>query len=141
MSEQIYLNSKVLYVLKLRGSKATFTWSSLPSSKLKSSIDLKVKVNPSEIFWLAENFSCLCKNNIIYAPNLDAYNRLVIYACVRPSIKDVEKAKYLALQVVELNNWDAHYWASKFRELWWTHRKYKPLMKVAKSFKLFFNIE
>jgi hypothetical protein len=141
MSEQIYLNSKVLYALKLRGSKATFIWSSLPSSKLKSSIDLKVKVHPSEIFWLAENLSCSRENNYIYAPDLDAYNRLVIYACTRPSIKDSEKAKYLALQVIKLNNWDAHYWASKFRELWWAHRKYRPLMKVAKSFKLFFNLE
>jgi len=40
-----------------------------------------------------------------------------------------------------MTGWDAHYWASHFRELWWENRRYRGLLKAVKAFKLFFGLE
>ncbi|MEM3590471.1 MAG: hypothetical protein QW702_00010 [Candidatus Bathyarchaeia archaeon] len=41
----------------------------------------------------------------------------------------------------ELTSWNAHYWMSRFRELWWEYRCYRGLLRVVKAFKLFFGLE
>lgn len=142
MTEQlIEQETKLSYIVSFRGKAAIFAWSSTPEQTLKSSVDLKTKTRPSEIFWLAENLGCTLGHKKIFASNLDIYNRLLIYACVRPAIKNVEKATNLATLVLELNSYDTQYWASRFRELWWKHGNYKLLLKAVKAFKLFFNLE
>jgi hypothetical protein len=128
-------------MIELKGDATTFIWSSTPKSPLKSSVDLKVKVPPSELLWLAEKLGCSTKGSRIIVSNLDIYNRLLVYACVRPLIKNIENVKDLTALVLELNNWDALYWASRFRELWWKHGNYKSLLKTAKAFKLFFGLD
>lgn len=130
-----------LYVVKLRGKTATFIWSSTPDNLLRNSVDLKVKINPSELRWLAKNLNCPMRDNKILLPNLDLYNRLLIYACIRSTLRSPDKVRSLATCVLELNSWDALYWASKFRELWWNYRKLRSLTSVVKAFKLFFNID
>jgi len=132
---------KVCYTISFRGEMTTFLWTAAPGKPLKSSVDLKVKMQPSEVMWLAENLGCLLGSGKVFASSLDIYNRLLIYACVRPTLKNLEKATSLAMLVLELNSWDALYWASRFRELWWKHEKYKRLLKAAKAFKLFFDME
>ncbi|MEM2459570.1 MAG: hypothetical protein QXG66_05010, partial [Candidatus Bathyarchaeia archaeon] len=62
-------------------------------------------------------------------------------ACVRPLMRKPEKIDELAQLVFEINSLDALYWASRFREVWWKHAKYRKILKVAKAFKLFFNLE
>lgn len=135
------VQASVCYLIKFKGSRAKFCWSSTPNNPTKGSIDLRVSVNPLELSYLARSLGCLLENESIIAQNLDAYNRLVVYAGVRPTVRQADKARELAFLVLDLNMWDAHYWASRFRELWWRHETYRPLLKVAKAFKLFFGIE
>jgi len=40
-----------------------------------------------------------------------------------------------------LADWDAHYWISRLRELWWEYRSYRSLLKAVKAFKLFFGLD
>jgi hypothetical protein len=142
VTEQItQQETKIFYIVSFRGKATIFEWSSTPEQTLKSSVDLKTKTYPSEIFWLAENLGCMLGRQKVFAPNLDVYNRLLIYACVRPTIKNVEKATNLATLVLRLNSYDAQYWASRFRELWWKHENYKLLLKAIKAFKLFFELK
>lgn len=142
MNKQItQQETKLSYIVSFRGKVTIFAWSSVPEQTLKSSVDLKVKTRPPEILWLAENLGCLLGHRKVFASNLDIYNRLLIYACVRPTIKNAQKAANLAMLVLELNSYDAQYWASRFRELWWKHENYKLLLRAAKAFKLFFNLE
>jgi len=133
--------AKVSYTLSFRGQITTFLWSSTPGKSLKSSVDLKVKTRPTEVLWLAENLGCLFGHRKVFPSSLDIYNRLLIYACVRPTVRSIEKARSLATLVLELNSWDALYWASRFRELWWKHENYRHLLKAAKAFRLFFDLE
>ncbi|MEM3710057.1 MAG: hypothetical protein QXL46_04025 [Nitrososphaerales archaeon] len=131
----------IRYLIKFHKSYTEFLWSSTPNNPIKGSVDLRVRFNPLELSWLASNLSCTIDNGSIIAPSLDIYNRLLIYASVRPTLRNNEKAKELALLVLDLNGWDAHYWASRFRELWWKYESYRCLLKVAKAFKLFFGLD
>jgi hypothetical protein len=142
MSRQLtQQEAKVCYVIRLKEKRATFLWSSIPEKPLKSSVDLKSETYPSEILFLAENLGCLIDGERLFAPNIDIYNRLLIYACVRKTIRNIEKARVLAMLVLDINDWDALYWASKFRELWWKHNRYRPLLKAIKAFKFFFDLD
>lgn len=132
---------KPRYVVRLAGKTATFLWSSSPDATLKSSVDLKVKSHLSEILWLAKNMGCSSEDNMIFVRNLDAYNRLIIYAWIRSTVKKPETAKKLASLVLDINSWDALYWASRLRELYWNREKYSRRLRLAKAFKLFFGLE
>ncbi|MEM1574084.1 MAG: hypothetical protein QXI49_07325 [Candidatus Methanomethylicaceae archaeon] len=137
-SEQLL---KTAYLIKINKNNIIFLWSSTPYAPLRSSIDLKIKINPNELFFLANDFNCQIKDNKIFIPNLELYNRLLIYACVRPSLKKTESIHKLSECIYNMTSWDAHYWASAFRELWWKYRKRRNLLKTIKGFKLFFGIE
>ncbi|MEM3536258.1 MAG: hypothetical protein QXF44_00625 [Candidatus Bathyarchaeia archaeon] len=134
--------SETKYQIKLAKNKATFIWGSTPQSPLKSSIDLKARINPKELLLLAKEFNIPVEENKILVQNLELYNRLLIYACVRPSLrKNFESIRKLEEQIFDMTSWDAHYWASAFRELWWKHGKRAELQNIVKAFKLFFEIK
>ncbi|RLG39155.1 hypothetical protein DRN79_00400 [Methanosarcinales archaeon] len=126
----------IIFSIKL-GKNLTFMWSSAPDTK--GSTDLKIRQIP-ELAIIAKNMGCRIQNGRIFIPDLDIYNRLLIYACVRISMRSRIKIRDLATLVFELSSLDAHYWASRFRELWWKHEKYRPLLKTAKAFRLFFGL-
>ncbi|RLB11001.1 MAG: hypothetical protein DRG27_02040 [Deltaproteobacteria bacterium] len=130
--------TQTYFSIKL-GKTLTFIWSSTPDTPLKGSVDLKIRQIP-ELPLIAKNMGCQIQNGRITIPDLDIYNRLLIYACVRISLRNRGKIRDLAKLVFELSNLDAHYWASRFRELWWRHGKYRPLLNTAKAFKLFFGL-
>jgi len=129
------------YQIKLAKNKATFIWSSTPQTPLESSIDLKTKINPNELLALAKEFHSPIDNGKILVQNLEQYNRLLIYACIRPSLKKAESIRELRERILDLTSWDAHYWASAFRELWWKNGKRSELHRLVKAFKLFFEIK
>ncbi len=129
------------YFIKIKGNTATFLWSSSPDTPLKSSVDLKVKRHLTEVLWLAKNMGCSVNKDIVVIHNLDVYNRLIIYAWVRSTLREPKAAKRLALLVMDINSWDALYWASRLRELYWNREGYSKRLKLAKAFKLFFGLE
>ncbi len=129
------------YQIKLTKNKATFTWSSTNLTPLKSSIDLKTKINPIELLLLAKEFNSSIDSGKIMVQNLEQYNRLLIYACVRPSLRRAESIRKLQAHIFGMTSWDAHYWASAFRELWWKKGKRAELRHLVKAFKLFFEID
>jgi len=140
--EQIQqVECKPYIAVRCRGRTATFLWTSSPRDRLKSSVDLKVKVNPEELMWLARTLNCRLDKDDIVFPSLDPYNRVLIYACVRKTIRSPHKARCLADLVLDLNSWEALYWASTIREDWWLNRSVRKLYKVAKAFKILFNLE
>lgn len=140
IKQQAQQEGKACYMVRFRGDATTFIWSSTPENPLKSSVDLKVRVQPSDLLWLAENLGCPIEDGKILTSHLDLYNRMLVYACVRSTVKSIETARNLAMLILELNSWDALYWASRFRELWWEHRKYRYILKAVRAFKLFFGL-
>ncbi len=133
--------SETKYQIKLAKNTATFIWGSTPQTPLKSSIDLKTRINPKELLSLANEFNIPVEKKKILVQNLEVYNRLLIYACVRPSLgKNIESIRKLEEQILGMTSWDAHYWASAFRELWWKHGKRAELQSIIKAFRLFFEI-
>jgi hypothetical protein len=141
MSSLQIQEAPIHYLVKLEGGYARFIWSSNPWSPLEGSTDLKVRVNPIELFYLVDTLNCPAKDVEILPPTLELYSRLLIYASVRPTVRNGVKARDLAQLVLDLNSLDTHYWSSRFRELWWRHGCYRPLMKTSKSFKLFFGLD
>jgi len=131
---------QIKYQIKLNKNKVTFIWSSTPQTPLKASIDLKTKINPNELLFFTKKFDNLVYNDKILVQNLDQYNRLLIYACVRPSLKKIESIYKLRALILNMTSWDAHYWASAFRETWWKNGKRVKLRHLIKAFILFFEI-
>ncbi|MEM2787818.1 MAG: hypothetical protein QXJ58_06075 [Archaeoglobaceae archaeon] len=130
------------YQIKLAKNTATFIWGSTPQTPLRSSVDLKAMINPKELLKLANEFNIPVEKNRLLVQNLEVYNRLLIYACVRPSLrKNIKSICKLEELVFGMTSWDAHYWASAFRELWWKHGKRSNLQNAIKAFKLFFEIK
>jgi hypothetical protein len=132
---------KPLYRIKANGKTVRFIWSSNPKKPLKGSTDLKSRVGFHELLKLAGGMGCQANGSEILLPNQDIYNRLLIYACVRNSLRKPSGVLRLADCVVEMSGWDALYWASAFRKLWWSSSNYRSLRKAVKAFKLFFNVE
>ncbi|OYT46228.1 hypothetical protein B6U84_00855 [Candidatus Bathyarchaeota archaeon ex4484_40] len=127
--------------VRYRGKTATFLWTSSPETLLRSSVDLKVRAEWDELLWLAETLNLPVKGNLIVFPSLDTYNRMLIYACVRKTLRSPKKARKLAYLILDLNSWEAFYWASCIRERWWRHRSVRRLYRIAKAFKTMFELE
>ena len=139
VSGQELLETK--YLIKLTKDKATFIWGSTPQKPLRSSIDLKVRINPKELLLLAREFNASVRGDRIFVQDLETYNRLLIYACVRPSLRrNLKSVHRLREQISNMTSWDSHYWASAFRELWWRYGRITKLRNVVKAFRLFFEI-
>jgi len=143
MTSQLILEDSFTprYAISLKGNIATFLWSAATHENLESSVDLKIKTRQEELCSLAVNLDCMIQQKKIIVPKLDAYNRLLIYASVRPLVRKTEKVEELARLVFEISSLDALYWASRFREVWWKHAKYRKIMKIVRAFKLFFGLE
>lgn len=132
---------KIKYQIKLAKNTATFIWSSTPQNPLRGSIDLRTKINPRELLMLAKKFHIPFEEDKIFVQDLEVYNRLLIYACVRPFLrKNLENIHKLEKQIFNMTSWDAHYWASAFRESWWKYGKLAKLKNIVRAFKLFFEI-
>jgi len=129
------------YQIKLSKNRATFTWSSNRLTSLKSSVDLKTRIDPRELTILAKSFGALVERDKIIIQDLEQYNRLLIYACVRTSLRRAENISKLQAQIFGMTTWDAHYWAAAFREQWWKKGKSSGLRRLVKAFKLFFEID
>ena len=132
---------KPFIAVRYRGRTATFLWTSSPKTLLKSSVDLKVRMDWDELLWFARTLNLPYKKNLIVFPDLDAYNRVLIYACVRRYLRSPRKARKLAHLVLDFNSWEAFYWASSIREEWWINRSVRKLYRVAKAFKVMFNLD
>jgi len=132
---------KPLYLIRAYRRTVKFTWSSNPRKPLKGSIDLKARLSFPELLKLARKMGCQVNVSEILPPSQDAYNRLLVYACVRPALQRTSEVLRLADCVVEMSGWDALYWASAFRELWWSGSNHRSLRKAVRAFKLFFKID
>ncbi|MEM2189191.1 MAG: hypothetical protein QW328_05065 [Nitrososphaerota archaeon] len=131
---------KSCFTVRLYQKSAAFYWSLCPAVK-GGNLDLKAKIPSRELLSLARELGCEVVGSRIIAQDIDPYNRLIIYAAVRPTVTSPAKAFELMWFVRGLTNWDAHYWASRFRELWWEYRCYRGLLRVVKAFKLFFGLD
>jgi tRNA U38,U39,U40 pseudouridine synthase TruA len=129
--------SSILYGIHIIDNKAKFIWDNTNKDLVNGSIDLLIDVNVKDIVRVAKIFKCEITNidneYKIIIPNYDVYNRLLIYAYVKPLLNNNEK---LIRIVISMDYVDAMYWASKFREAWWYENIWK--YNLAKAFKLFF---
>ncbi len=138
--ERKTLAVKPLYRIKAYNKTVKFIWSSNTEKPLKGSTDLKARVSFVELLKLAERIGCQVNGSEILPPNQDAYNRLLVYACVRTSVRKPSGVLRLVDCVVGMSGWDALYWASAFRRLWWSGPNYRGLRKAVKAFKFFFDV-
>lgn len=130
------------FMVRLHSKSASFYWS-LSSFSIHGAgnLDLKARVPPCELLRLAKGLGCEVNGSRIALTDIDPYNRLLVYAAVRPTLLNLAKAVELMQLVEGMSGWDAHYWASRFREIWWEHNCYRSLLKAVKAFKLFFGLE
>jgi len=111
---------------------AAFTW--------LSTCDLKAEVDVDELARVARKMGLKVDGATIRVEDLDAYNRLLLYAAVRPYLRHASQANELLWLVRNMNSWEAGYWASAFREAWWARPNAKSVRRVAKAFITLFEL-
>lgn len=121
------------FKVRMYGKSAAFTW--------LSTCDLKAKVDAEELARAARKMGLHVNGRTITVDDLDAYNRLLIYAAVRPFLKHASQANSLLWLVRNLNGWQASYWASEFREAWWAKPGPRSIRRVARAFITLFELE
>jgi hypothetical protein len=117
------------FKVRLYKKSASFTW--------LSTCDLKVKVNVEELARLARKLGLEVNGASIAVDSLDSYNRLLVYAAVRPFLKDHAQLAWL---VQNMNSWEASYWASAVREAWWAGEGQRGVSRVARAFITLFGL-
>ena len=70
----------------------------------------------------------------------DEYEKLMIYATVRQSIRNPLMANRLKDIVKDLGAYEAHYWASIFKEIFGRTQKRIELFRPARSFKTLYHL-
>lgn len=128
------------YEIRLKKDGAVFVWGSPSRRLLKGSVDLEARLDPRELVFVARSLRLPAVDGRILVGSLDLYNRLLIYACVRPFVRGVEGERQLRRVVFGMSGLDAHYWASAFRELWWRYGRRRMLWSTIRAFKLFFGL-
>lgn len=105
-----------------------------------STCDLKASIDVDELVQVAQKMGLRTSGSTMIVDDLDAYNRLLVYAAVRPRLKHASQANELLWLVRNLNPWEAGYWASAFREAWWARPDPKNVRRVAKAFMTLFEL-
>ena len=70
----------------------------------------------------------------------DKYEKLMIYAVVRQSIRSALKANILKDVVKDLGAYEAHYWASIFKEIYGRTQKRIELFRPSRAFKTLYHL-
>lgn len=70
----------------------------------------------------------------------DKYEKLMIYAVVRQSIRNPLKANRLKDAVKDLGAYEAHYWASIFKEIYGRTQKRIELFRPSRAFKTLYHL-
>lgn len=120
------------FKVRLYRRTVAFTW--------LSTCDLKAKVRAEELVRVARKLGIDVNSSTINVGDLDVYNRLLIFAAVRPRLRDAGRVHELTWLVRNLNGWEASYWASAFREAWWAGDKRRGILRVARSFMTLFEL-
>ncbi len=119
-------------------------------SRAREYLDVKVSVkNLEELLYLARRLGCevIEEKKWISTDNSDAYNKLVVYAVVRRSLRLPIKVEQLRnLVLMEDFAADAWWWASTFTEIYQKNANEagvgsKCLYRPAKAFKLLYDLE
>jgi hypothetical protein len=118
-------------------------------SSSKEYLDVKVSVKDrEELLYLAKKLGCEVaeERKWITTDNGDAYNRLMVYAVLRRSLRLPEKVEQLrGLVLSEDFAGDAWWWASTFTEIYQKKAGEasvgsRCLYRPAKAFKLLYNL-
>ena len=130
-----------LFIVKL-GKKLRFLWTPMPDKKLGFEEDLVVKAPLDEVIIFAERIGCTYNydKKWIECPDIDKYNRVLLFSALRPTIKDRDSINLSMYIISNFEGIHAHYWASRIREEWWSYKSYRKLYKIIKAFKLFFGL-
>ncbi len=125
------------------------------TKKKKQNPEVQVRCDPTELEILAkelaEGITCEKQEqetkSTVPQPNLllrvneeDKYEKLMIYATVRQSIRNPLIANKLKDIVKDLGAYEAHYWASIFKEIFSRTRRRIELFRPAKAFKTLYQL-
>ena len=114
---------------------------SLPSAK---DPDVMSECNRDELLLFAKEVgpknSFAAKTNKITVYSDDLYERLLIYAVVRQSLRDSVKVFDLREIIKSLGLYEVHFWASMFAELYRTALSRVALYRPAKAFKVLYKL-
>lgn len=123
--------------------------------KKQLSPELEARCDPSELEILAKELGegitlvreGLKTKSTVPQPKLtiktheeDEYEKLMIYAAVRQSMRKPLAANKLKDAVKDLGAYEAHYWASIFKEIFTRTQKRIDLFKPAKAFKTLYHL-
>jgi len=121
--------AQATFKIRLYRKSVAFTW--------LSTCDLKAKVNVEELTRIARKLGLNANGTSITVDSLDLYNRLLVYAAVRPFLKNAAELTWL---VQNMNSWEASYWASALRETWWAGEGQRGVSRVARAFITLFEL-
>lgn len=125
------------------------------TQKRKQSPEVQARCDPTELEILAKELaegitfekqeqktksSVPQPNKMIRVNEEDKYEKLMIYATVRQSIRNPLIASKLKDIVKDLGAYEAHYWASIFKEIFSRTQKRIELFRPAKAFKTLYHL-
>jgi hypothetical protein len=126
-------------VVRKASSKAEFIHTSKFNSITEGAKDLEADVKWKELCFLAKRMGCNVSNDKVYAKNQSEYDRLLIFAAVRPTLEHKATVSDLSDVVLKLNGYDLNYWALQFKKAFW-YEEHSQVARVAKSFSILFGL-
>ena len=126
-------------VMRKNSSTVEFIHTSRFNSITEGAKDLEAKISWKELGFIGKRLGCKVSNDKVYAKNQSDYDRLLIFAAVRPTLKHHIKASDLSEVVLKLNGYDLNYWALQFKKAFWYEER-SQIARVAKSFSILFGL-
>jgi len=71
----------------------------------------------------------------------EVYEKMLIYATVRQTIRKAEKALDLGIIVKNLGLYETHFWASVFTDTFRHTLRRRPLYRPSKAFKILYSLD
>lgn len=126
-------------IVRKNPSTVEFIHTSKFNSITEGAKDLEAEVNWKELCFISKRLGCQISTEKIYAKNQSDYDRLLIFAAVRPTLKHQTVVPDLSDIVLKLNGYDLNYWALQFKKAFW-YEDNSQVARVAKAFNVLFGL-
>jgi hypothetical protein len=126
-------------VMRKNSSTVEFIHTSKFNSISDGAKDLEAEVDWEELCSIAKRLGCFISDEKVRTKSQSEYDRLLIFAAVRPTLKSKDTISELSEVVLKLNGYDLNYWALQFKKAFWYEDHFK-VARVAKAFNVLFGL-
>ncbi|MGQ9507538.1 MAG: hypothetical protein ACUVTB_06780, partial [Candidatus Bathycorpusculaceae bacterium] len=126
-------------VSRLDSSTVEFIHTSKFNTVSEGAKDLEAKVDWKELCSIAKTLGCVVSKDKVHAKSQSDYDKLLIFAAVRSTLKCKTAVSELSEVVLKLNGYDLNYWALQFKRAFW-YEDHSQVTRVAKAFTVLFGL-